>query len=414
MKTKLFSFSIIFLISLVFVLANNPVLAADKGADMTGDASMKAQEHMTSDAPIFVGPVALQRIQQELKRRGYKVGPVDGIWGDMTASGLKQFQQVTDLAPTGNLDIQTLQAMGFSEILKGKLDEIATVEKDKKPQGQGVQLFISPTNLQQIQEALQNQGFKVGTADGMLGEQTQQAIQDFQKEKGFASTGHVTLGVLEQLGMTQMIADLGFIEEPGYPELEGNMDKRVAQMERAGMDVKTTTIEENEMAQQMPQKEEVTEDERRIARLEAGGMDVETEMADESGMESQIARQNQSETDRQVARLEEAGMDIKTAPAPSNEASQGMRGYYGEAGSKPINIMQTGAPLFAGPDVIRQVQTALNEDGYKTGNTEGKWSEATALAIGRYQSEHDLASTGTLTLATLNKLIVGNMSSLTE
>ena len=57
----------------------------------------------------------VRSVQQSLNQKGYDAGAVDGRWGPSTESALRQFQEANGLAPTGNLDQQTLSALGVSQ-----------------------------------------------------------------------------------------------------------------------------------------------------------------------------------------------------------------------------------------------------------------------------------------------------------
>ena len=53
--------------------------------------------------------------QQALKRRGYNVGPVDGILGEMTKSAIASYQRQNGLTVSRELDGVTLRSLGFSD-----------------------------------------------------------------------------------------------------------------------------------------------------------------------------------------------------------------------------------------------------------------------------------------------------------
>ena len=57
----------------------------------------------------------VRSVQQSLNQKGYDAGAVDGRWGPNTETALRQFQEANRLAPTGNLDQQTLSALGVSQ-----------------------------------------------------------------------------------------------------------------------------------------------------------------------------------------------------------------------------------------------------------------------------------------------------------
>jgi hypothetical protein len=57
--------------------------------------------------------------------------------------------------------------------------------------------------ITQVQEALVQEGFDAGPADGVLNDKTKQAIVEFQKAKGLAQGGTLTKETVEALGISQ-------------------------------------------------------------------------------------------------------------------------------------------------------------------------------------------------------------------
>ena len=66
------------------------------------------------------GPETVKRVQEALVMEGYDPGRVDGEFDRRTEQALKQAQQDMSLAPTGQLDQQTLAALGVSEAIPGE------------------------------------------------------------------------------------------------------------------------------------------------------------------------------------------------------------------------------------------------------------------------------------------------------
>lgn len=56
----------------------------------------------------------IEQVQQALNDKGYDAGPVDGNWGSKTQSAVENFQQSQGMQATGQLDQQTLAALGIS------------------------------------------------------------------------------------------------------------------------------------------------------------------------------------------------------------------------------------------------------------------------------------------------------------
>jgi peptidoglycan hydrolase-like protein with peptidoglycan-binding domain len=65
-------------------------------------------------APLRVSRRIIAGAQYQLMSRGYYRGRVDGKYGRQTAFALRAFQSSAGLAPTGRLDMQTLNVLGSS------------------------------------------------------------------------------------------------------------------------------------------------------------------------------------------------------------------------------------------------------------------------------------------------------------
>ena len=71
------------------------------------------------------------------------------------------------------------------------------------------------------------------------------------------------------------------------------------------------------------------------------------------------------------------------------------------------NNTHSAAPAAApvSSDVIREVQSRLQQDGYyKQGNVDGVWGSGTESALQAYQRDHNLTANGQLDMATLHSM----------
>ena len=88
------------------VAAGNDATSSNTSArqsDQSGAPSTQAQNSQT-----------VRDVQQALKQKGFEVGAVDGQMGPETQSALREFQQSQGLPQSGNLDQQTLSALGVN------------------------------------------------------------------------------------------------------------------------------------------------------------------------------------------------------------------------------------------------------------------------------------------------------------
>jgi peptidoglycan hydrolase-like protein with peptidoglycan-binding domain len=54
----------------------------------------------------------VKEVQAALQKKGYYNGLIDGLAGDKTRSGVKEFQQDEDLPATGRINTATLERLG--------------------------------------------------------------------------------------------------------------------------------------------------------------------------------------------------------------------------------------------------------------------------------------------------------------
>jgi peptidoglycan hydrolase-like protein with peptidoglycan-binding domain len=61
---------------------------------------------------------------------------------------------------------------------------------------------LSKDEIQQVQQALDQKGFKSGQPDGVLGPETKNAIKEFQQKQGWNATGELDNQTLSALGVS--------------------------------------------------------------------------------------------------------------------------------------------------------------------------------------------------------------------
>jgi hypothetical protein len=94
----------------------------------------------TSIAPSRLNEDQVRRIQQALDSRGFHIG-VDGMWGPRTETALRDFQKAQKLTTSGELNQQTMMALGMNMAEFGLPNTPSTT-------GQGNPQFNQPgTNL---------------------------------------------------------------------------------------------------------------------------------------------------------------------------------------------------------------------------------------------------------------------------
>jgi peptidoglycan hydrolase-like protein with peptidoglycan-binding domain len=142
----------------------------------------------------YVDSSTIRQVQQTLQGRGFRAGPVDGVMGPTTQAAVKQFQQSQNLETSGQLNRQTLIALGvFSDPAAG----LRNADR------------YGPATIRKVQQTLNNRAFQAGPLSGSLGPSTQAALKEFQKSENLEPTG-----ILNE----QTLAALGLPGEPTFAE----------------------------------------------------------------------------------------------------------------------------------------------------------------------------------------------------
>lgn len=70
-----------------------------------------------------------------------------------------------------------------------------------------VPLRLSSSQIMQIQQRLNQEGFNAGPVDGNWGPETAEAVRDFQIRKGMEAAGGLDLGTLAALGVQMRVGE---------------------------------------------------------------------------------------------------------------------------------------------------------------------------------------------------------------
>lgn len=104
-----------------------PAMMLTTGVLMTGSASAQPASGTAAvrapqvravepgEGSLETTPERVRAIQQQLKALGFRVGAADGVYGEQTASALREFQRSQGLRPYGVIDRDTLSALGVDD-----------------------------------------------------------------------------------------------------------------------------------------------------------------------------------------------------------------------------------------------------------------------------------------------------------
>ena len=143
-----------------------------------------------------VTPAAVQAVQDHLRRAGAYNGATDGVWGPDSSSALQQFQASHQLQVTGQLNQATAAALGLDPaILLGT--QQATLPPPMPPPD-----TLQPGSVRALQDRLRSLGFYTGGVDGVWGQSTERAVEQFQQNRGLQPTGQLTPATISSMGLS--------------------------------------------------------------------------------------------------------------------------------------------------------------------------------------------------------------------
>ncbi|MEX2616165.1 MAG: peptidoglycan-binding protein [Alphaproteobacteria bacterium] len=87
----------------------------DRGDAITGQATEELAAQLSEGVATSVAtPENIRKVQQALNRRGYSVGPADGVMGPSTRSAISRYRQENDLPVSSDLSAALLESLGIA------------------------------------------------------------------------------------------------------------------------------------------------------------------------------------------------------------------------------------------------------------------------------------------------------------
>jgi peptidoglycan hydrolase-like protein with peptidoglycan-binding domain len=135
---------------------------------------------------VYVNADMVKKAQRVLTQQGFRTG-VDGMMGPRTQAAIRGFQKARNLEATGQLNRQTLVALGLQP-------SASAGSTDPEPQ-------YSAQTVRSVQETLNHRGYKAGPVNGQMTQQTRTALRAFQKSENLEDSGRLNPGTLGALGV---------------------------------------------------------------------------------------------------------------------------------------------------------------------------------------------------------------------
>ena len=127
----------------------------------------------------------VRKLQARLAELGYYAGGTDGLYGETTATAVKAFQRNNGLTGDGQAGEQTQKKL-YSASAKYASAPVATADPD---QIRSLSLGMTGNDVYALQARLIELRYMTGVADGVFGQETQEALIAFQKNNNLTADG---------------------------------------------------------------------------------------------------------------------------------------------------------------------------------------------------------------------------------
>lgn len=201
--------------------AQQPSAQSGAGQGATVGQGQQPASHPSSEL--------VEEIQRELARRGLYDGPADGLTGPRTTAAILFFEEMVGMEQTGEPTSRVLSALKIdSATTVAAIPKAVPKDRPTAANGGGVALDpvaaairnaeanpLNPQNVSlssansgkpagkdivsKIQQGLVNIAYADVKVDGVAGEQTRQAIRNFEKHYRLPETGEPSEAVLKKL-----------------------------------------------------------------------------------------------------------------------------------------------------------------------------------------------------------------------
>ncbi|WP_158215852.1 peptidoglycan-binding domain-containing protein [Notoacmeibacter marinus] len=177
-----------------FQTLDRPSAVLSRDSAVVSKARKTGGQHAATGDRLMGDP-ELARIQSVLTDLNLYDGEIDGLKGPRTSTAISRYQEILGLPQTGRIDA----TMRRSLIDPASKDVVASAPPLPKPApgfygGERADDALATGSIGDetvltVQQALVNFGFHELTVDGMMGAQTADALETFQKIEGLAETG---------------------------------------------------------------------------------------------------------------------------------------------------------------------------------------------------------------------------------
>lgn len=365
----------------------------DSGLPTSGQPSVSLHEHLQatlhksrasgSSAALAATQASdaalIAEVQQELRWREYSVPQINGRLDAATVAAIRSYQADASLSVDGRVSDKLL-----TMLRSGRQDAGADYRAQVKS----------------VQQALNQRGFNAGPADGALGPKTRTAIREYESSKKLPVTGEMSASLLQSLSLGTPQSTPVSGEDPTAADVE-------SELSRLGYAVGPVDGVLDNQAQAAI---------RYYQRTYGLGVTGDASEGLLEHLRDQREQNNGETLSKLVLNVEEelvrhgyrtgtvdGTVDVDTRGAILDFQSRSGADIDGKVSAKLLRNLQD-TPVAGGSDSggdtlltdseVREVETHLQQLGYRVGPVDGVQDTTTSTAVRDYQTNAGLEVTG--------------------
>jgi peptidoglycan hydrolase-like protein with peptidoglycan-binding domain len=177
----------------------------DAGLPVTGQPSAELARHLRNSSvrnQSETTSLLVWAIENELARRDFFVGPIDGTVDAQTRTAIKIYQRMAGIDHNGKASYPLLQHI---------------VRSNLRNTGEVASLLVW-----QIEGALADRGYRTGPIDGTMDGTTNEAVRRYQEDAGLPTTGRTDKALLANVQQS----DTRQVSQRDIQEIERRLDRR--------------------------------------------------------------------------------------------------------------------------------------------------------------------------------------------
>ncbi|MFK3960873.1 peptidoglycan-binding protein [Guptibacillus hwajinpoensis] len=357
-------------------------------------------------------------LQSKLKAAGYYSYNVDGIYGQITQKAVQDFQKEKGLSVTGKADSTTISALANASSSSSKSSSSSS----------DISIGMRGSAVTDLQSKLKSKGYYTYNVDGIFGQITKKAVQDFQKAKGLSQTGVAdskTLSALSESGnaakptsgltigsrgsavtnLQQLLNDRGYYSY-NIDGIFGSITQKAVKEFQSIVGLQATGIADDKTIDALKSRsQQETSTVLKVGSTGSAVTDLQNKLKRAGTFHVEATGYFGPVTEKAVKDFQKA-KKLQVTGTATKETMNALDGLTDKVESSPSTGEDYGDLLKKGStgSLVKELQSKLQAIGLYSGPLDGDFGNGTEQAVRNFQSRNKLTVDGIVGPATWEKL----------